>query len=88
MALPVNEFVAMLLTPCLASAHSLKQAFLADQVLRLGFYALCILTLTVNETTKVWLVTFVAQVEGASVHGELQWLAIVVISTSREPFVL
>ena len=71
-ALPVDMLLPMLVTDDNTGAKSLKLAVLADKVLLRGTLLDSELLLALNHAAEVGLLTLVALIEGAFLHGEAE----------------
>ena len=87
-ALVVNEIGAMLVALGDTGAYHLGCTSSADEVLSASVIAHIGIILTVNKTTKVWLLALEALIEGALVDCVLLILSKVVVSWIRESLIL
>ena len=87
-ALPVDLLTTMLLAVVLTRTISLHLALLAAKILFLGVLFYTELHLAVNHATEVWLLAVVTLVECTAVHCELEQLAFVVVTRSRQAIIL
>ena len=74
----------MLGTRSRAKAVSLLLALKAQQVFFLHFISLGHFFLAVDQAAVVRLLATIALVEGACVHGKLQWLVVIVVAFSHD----
>ena len=87
-AFPVNLGPAVDLAISLTGSHFFKDAGLAEKIFLLGITLLCILLLTIDKATKVWLLATVALVERAAAVGEFLRLAEIDVIRSDESLII
>ena len=87
-ALPVDVLIAVLVTSLLASAVSVHGAVPAAQVLLAGPLLDSKLGLAVDHSSEVGLLAVIALVERAAVEGELEELALIMVTWGGEALIL